>query len=459
MNAAMAKATRRDFLRCAAAGAATAMLPRLARANDPVSGRSKGDRPNVILLMSDDQGWQEIGYMAPGIRTPVLDEMAAGGLRFDRYYAGHSRCSPTRACILTGRTALRTGVLAPGRFADGQGMRRDEGTLAHLFAEAGYATGHFGKYHLGQPPGAGPLSRGFQEAVWSGNHYNDGVGFRRDPGGTTVRTTGDCSEATVRVAMDFIRRAQRSGKPFFATVWFGSPHAPYTSSPQFRKLYPDSPCPEYLAEITGIDAAIGILRKELERLGVRADTQLWFCSDNGPTAQKGGLIAGAKGFQEPRISGHKKGAKEGGIRVPGLLEWPARIDKGRVVDAPVGGLDFYPTFAAMLGADPARKAAGPLDGEDIWPILNGKAGDRTKALPFWVSEAGPDKLRAGDKESALVEKRFKLFNSRGRSALYDLSRDPMERENVADQHRDVYERMVKQLQAFHESVIRCARRT
>jgi arylsulfatase A-like enzyme len=158
------------------------------------------------------------------------------------------------------------------------------------------------------------------------------------------------------------------------------------------------------------------------------------------------------------IRGSKKGVAEGGIRVPAVLEWPAMIKEPRVVSVPISGLDFYPTFAAMLGVTP--KAVGPLDGEDVMPILKGEAGDRRSALRFYVSETypGEEVQKPKPPASALVEKRFKLSNTQGKFVLYDLPADPMETTNVADQHPGVYQRMQAELAAFHESLARCARR-
>jgi len=439
---------RRNFLKFAAAGTTAVALPSWARA----ANAAQGDRPNVLLLMSDDHAWQEVGYMTPGIVTPNLDQIATEtGIQFTRYYAGAAACSPSRACILTGRQAMRTGVRGPGNFVNRRGVYRSEQTIAQLFKQAGYATGHFGKWHVGDGEGYEPEHRGYDTAAWKNNHYNDNPGFARG-----VEHSGDGSEATVACALPFIRDAVKNDKPFFATIWFGSPHYAYESSKQHRGKYPDSPSPAYLAEITGIDVAIGQLRDALKKLRVRDDTQLWFCGDNGPTKQKGVLLCGPAGPIKPLISGAKGSNAEGGIRVPGVLEWPGQIKANRKIDVPISGLDFYPTFAAMLGVDAAP--AGPLDGQDVMPILLGKQEQRRRGLPFYVTNRYPGepdhKGRPTEPYAALVEQRWKCRCDKGRWRLFDLQADPLEYKNMAGQNPEVMARMRAELEAFHQSLVK-----
>lgn len=450
--------SRRDFLGQTAALAATtataALLPRALFAVEPPF---KGaERPNVILLMSDDHAWQEVGYMTPGIITPNLDEIATKtGVQFTRYYAGHSRCSPSRACILTGRQALRTGVRAPGNFVNCKGMYRNEQTIAKLFQQAGYTTGHFGKWHVGEGEGYEPTDRGYDTAAWQGNHYNNNPGFAKG-----IKHNGDSSEATVACALQFIERARKQRRPFFTTIWFGSPHAPYEASKQHRKLYPNSPCPEYLAEITGIDVAIGQLREVLKKAGLRDNTQLWFCGDNGPVDKEGAngkkvRLCGPKGEIKPLISGKKVGSAEGGIRVPGVLEWPGMIRGNRKIDVPISGADFYATFAVMLGVE--GKPVGRLDGEDVLPIILGKQKQRQRGLPFYIGSRWPGekdrKGRPAAPRSALVEQRWKCRCDDGAWRLYDLESDPMESRDLSEQNAMVMARMRGELEAFHKSLI------
>lgn len=406
--------------------------------------------------MTDDQHWDEIGYNGHGIITPHIDEMARTGIEFTRYYAGHSRCTPARACIMTGRNNVRTGSMAPNKFVEGQnGINKNEKCLPVLFNAAGYRTGHFGKWHLDEDGSSNPIEMGFDHAIWSHNKYNDGVSFQIGDTDERMATEGDCSEATVRIALDFIEECVNDDTPFFATIYYGSPHASYESSEEYRSLYPDSPCQDYLAEITGVDASVGILREELEKMGVDQNTQIWFCTDNGASGQGGcgSDICGADGCYESQLSRKKKSMYEGGIRVPGTLIWPAVITSPKVIDAPVSGLDFYPTFKEMLGVDYPDDQPMPLDGENVMPIIMGEADDRNNALPFWgIATQKLDGIYAGaDSESALVEKRFKIIRDDDTYKLFDLIEDQKEQNDISEQHPEKFQEMKEKLIAFEES--------
>ena len=445
--------TRRSFLKAAAGtSAAVSVAPAFLYSK---SGENV-NRPNVLLLMTDDQHWDEIGYNGHGIHTPHIDEMAATGIEFTRYYAGHSRCGPTRACIMTGRNNVRTGSMAPNKFVEGQdGINKNEKCLPLLFKAAGYRTGHFGKWHLDEGGSSNPIEMGFDHAIWSHNHYNDGVQFLIDDTGERMQTEGDCSEATVRIALDFIKESVDNDSPFFATIWYGSPHASYESSEEYRSLYPDSPCQEYLAEITGIDVSVGILREELEKMGVDQNTQIWFCTDNGASGQGGcgSDVCGADKCYESQLSRRKRSMYEGGIRVPGTLIWPAVITSPKVIDIPVSGLDFYPTFKEMLGVEYPDDQPMPLDGENVMSIIMGEADDRNNPLPFWgIDTQQIEKIHAGaDSESALVEKRFKILRSDDAYKLFDLIEDQKEENDISEQHPEKFQEMKEKLIAFEES--------
>ena len=274
--------TRRSFMKQAS------MATVLASLGPSLGARSRkrtGEKPNVLLVMTDDQGWEEVGYNGHGVHTPNIDQMAEEGITFTRYYAG-VKCSPSRACIMTGRSNVRSGVMKPNKFIDGQkGMNHNEKCLPLLFKEAGYRTGHFGKWHLDLDHEPSPNKVGYDKAIWNHNHFNDGAKLLVDETGDRVRLEGDCSEAIVHKALDFIEECGQDDVPFFVCIWFGSPHASYESSEQFRSLYPDSPCRDYLAEITGTDSGVGILREKLADMGLDQNTQVWFCTDNGASNQ------------------------------------------------------------------------------------------------------------------------------------------------------------------------------
>ncbi len=337
-------------------------------------------RPNIILLMSDDQGWGETGYRGhPQLRTPVLDAMAAQGLRMDHFYAAAPVCSPTRASVLTGRNNDRTAVFSVGR-----PLRTAETTIARLLRDAGYATAHFGKWHLSgfKGPGAPVISAdarhpgvfGYQYWLAATNFFDIDPILGRN--GVPEAFTGGSSEVVIREAMTFIDSVKQSGRPFFVTVWFGSPHDPWQASASDRAAYAglgDRTMHHY-GEIAEMDRSIGVLREKLRATGMAENTILWFNSDNG----------GVKPFA-PAVNGGLRGFKgdlyEGGIRVPCVIEWPAVIRKPRVSDMPASTLDILPTLAEIAGI-PTSKIAHPIDGASILAHLKGGMTERPRPIPF-----------------------------------------------------------------------------
>ena len=325
--------------------------------------------PNIILMMGDDHGWEETGYNGhPHVKTPVLDEMAATGLKFERFYAAHSSCSPTRASFLTGRHPNRMGTFTPG-----WSLRPEEITIAHLLAKAGYHCMHLGKWHVGAVKAGSPVNpgaMGFHEWLSHDNFFEMDPSFSRN-GGPPEVFKGESSEILIREAIAGIERARAANKPVFQVIWFGSPHEPYSGLPQDLALYDDLPAKypkmvgltsnetggstrrpqgevlrERYAEITAMDRAIGMLRKHLAETGLRDNTLLFYCGDNGTSPES------ALGFPHRGVKGE---IYEGGTLVPGVMEWPARIPKPRV--------HRFPRVHQRPAAHPRRHhrptAAGP----------------------------------------------------------------------------------------------------
>jgi arylsulfatase A-like enzyme len=352
------------------------------------------DRPNIVLMMGDDHGWEETGYNGhPHVKTPVLDEMAATGWRFDRFHAGHPNCSPTRASFLTGRHPNRMGTFAPG-----WSLRPEEITVAQILRQAGYRCGHFGKWHVGPVKANSPTNpgaMGFHEWVSHDNFFELNPSLSRN-GGPPEVIRGESSEIIIQEAIRFIDRTREDSQPFFAVVWFGSPHEPYGGLPQDLALYDDLPARylkpvnltsnetggpvkrpqgevlrERYAEITAMDRSIGMLRRHLAAQGLRTDTLLFYCGDNGTSADA------ALGVPHRGVKGQ---VYEGGTLVPGLIEWPARIPKPRSTGVLASTCDLLPTLCALTGQPlPAR----PLDGIDLAPALDGSMTDRPSPLYFW----------------------------------------------------------------------------
>tara|TARA_Y100001934_G_scaffold51937_1_gene63450 strand:- start:3003 stop:4649 length:1647 start_codon:yes stop_codon:yes gene_type:complete len=354
------------------------------------------DRPNIILLMGDDHGWEETGYNGhPHVKTPVLDEMAAKGLRLNRFYAAHPSCSPTRGSVLTGRHPNRYGTFTPN-----YSMRPEEITVGHLLSEAGYMTGHFGKWHVGPVKKSSPTSPGalgFDEWLSHDNFFELNPVLSRN-GGPPQRFEGESSEIIIDATIEFIRKSKDKGQPFFTIVWFGSPHEPYSGLPKDLALYDDLPekyakktvsltsnktgsrtkrplrdvLRERYAEITAMDRSIGTLRKFLKAEGLRGNTLLWYCGDNGTPSS---------GVAESPLRAQKGTMYEGGIRVPGVIEWPAQIRKSFSSDVNAVTSDMLPTLCALAKQDLPRR---PLDGIDLVPLIDGKMKKRSTPICFWA---------------------------------------------------------------------------
>lgn len=420
-------------------------------------------RPNIVLVMTDDQGWGDASYNGhPELKTPNLDAMAAAGLRMNRFYAAHFNCSPTRASVMTGRHPHRMGTFGPG-----SPIRAQELTVAKVLQSAGYATGHFGKWHLNGKNGdrntkalpgrailaSDPLSPGalgFDEWVSADNFFDlDPVLGRQ---GVPEKFHGDSSDIVTDEALKFIRKQADAGKPFLAVVWFGNPHTPHEALAADKAPYSALPEKEqnYYGELAGIDRNVGKLRAALRELKVADNTLVWYTSDNG----------GAAG---PKSTGNLRGSKgtlwEGGVRVPGLVEWPARIAKPLVSDVPCSTLDIYPTVLAATGAT-APKQIQPLDGVSLLPLFDGKMTERGKAIGFWADARRPTA------HAALLDWPYKLHTDagagrgkKGRASgeakpvlLYDVSKDPNETSDLAAQQPERVTKMTAALDAWKASV-------
>lgn len=472
--------------------------------------------------MGDDHGWEETGYNHhPHVHTPVLDEIAATGLRLDRFYSSHPSCSPTRGAFMTGRHPNRYGTFAPG-----WSIRPEEITIAQLMSKAGYQCGHFGKWHLGPVKAASPTSpgaMGFHEWLSHDNFFELNPSLSRN-GGPPQVFKGEGSEVIINEAIRFIDKTHQAGKPFFTVVWFGSPHEPYSGLPADLALYDDLPAKyhdkqvrltsnetgeqvkrpqgdvlrERYAEITAMDRAIGILRKHLADQGLRQDTLLFYCGDNGtsPDASLASPYRGVKGQ-----------VYEGGIRVPGLIEWPARIPKPRTTNVRASTSDLLPTLCALTGQPLPNR---PLDGIDLIPAIDGKMTERPANAPlcFWnfdiphVTAAKPEpyidpELQKGTTPLAkktggidtrnfsnyhqppitdadylgprsIIEGNYKLViheeTGKGRAKgkgtdttanqeLFDLQSDPTEKTNLLDKKPDIATKLQTEMRQWQDSVL------
>ena len=400
-------------------------------------------QPNVILVMADDQGWGQTGYYNnPVLKTPNLDAMAANGLRFDRYYAAAPVCSPTRASVLTGRTNLRTGVLSHG-----YALRRQEKTIAQALKAAGYATGHFGKWHLNGLRGPGvpilaedshnPGVFGFDEWLSVTNFFDrDPIMSRR---GDFVEFEGDSSEIIVDEALKFIARQAKAGKPFLTVIWYGTPHNPFMASDEDTKEFAhlDTASKDQHGELVAMDRSIGALRKGLRDLSIADNTLVWFTSDNGGLPKITPSTVGD-------LRGFKGSLYEGGLRVPAIVEWPAHITKPRITEFPSVAMDIFPTIAEIVGL-PDSVMQKPQDGQSLKGLFTENWSKREQPISFSCF---------GD--SALLDNNFKLLlTGKGKKKsfeLYDLAADPKESKNLYESLPEIAARMTTQLAAQDKSI-------
>ena len=401
-------------------------------------------QPNVVLVMADDQGWGQTSYYDhPLLKTPNLDAMSRSGLRFDRFYAGAPVCSPTRGAVLTGRANDRIGVLSHG-----YALRRQEVTLANLMRKAGYVTGHFGKWHLNAMRGPGvpildtdthhPGHFGFQEWLSVTNFFDrDPILSRR---GKFEEFEGDSSEIVIDEALNFIRRQNQIQQPFFAVVWYGTPHSPFKAAESDMESFKDldEQSMHHYGELVAMDRSIGALRKGLRELKLADNTLVWFCSDNGGLPKIKPETTGG-------LRGNKGTIYEGGLRVPGIIEWPAGIKQPRITKYPASVLDIVPTILDITKTKhiaPER----PLDGLSLLPLFEAEIGPRKKPIPF---------RHTG--KAAWVDNRYKLLTTKiasGKYELYDLENDPNETKNIAIDQPKIAQQMILDFLDWNASVER-----
>ncbi len=360
---------RRRFLQAIGAGA-TVAAARGAFAVEPETSK----KPNIILVMADDQGWGDMAYYGhPVLQTPNFDAMAAETLRFDQFYAAHPVCSPTRGSVMTGRNPNRFGC-----FSWGHCLRPQEITIGEALQTAGYTTGHFGKWHLGSVRKGSPVNpgaKGFDEWLSAENFYDNDPILSRE--GDAVQLEGESSIVTMDAALDFARAHADDDDPFLAVVWFGSPHSPHIAAEEDLALYEghDDYFAHFYGEITGMDRAVGKLREELRNLDIHENTIVWYCSDNGGLRDQG----------ECGGRGHKGEIYEGGLRVPAILEWPARFTDHRITDMPCNTVDIYPTLLDVAGVEMENQP--PLDGISLLPLIDGEMDARPEGQGFWYYDA------------------------------------------------------------------------
>lgn len=386
--------------------------------------------PNVVFILADDLGWGELGaYGQTKIRTPNLDRLAKESVRFDQFHV-MPVCSPTRSALLTGRYPYRTGVV--DTFIGRSLMHADETTLAELLRAAGWRTGLFGKWHLGDNFPLRAQDQGFQETL---SLRGGGIGQPSDPpggdsyfdptlwrNGKAEKTKGYVTDVITDGALRFIQGS--AGKPFFAYVAYNCPHDPLQAPPELLEAYRKDgladPVAKVHAMVENIDVNVGRLLRKLGELGVADDTIVIFMTDNGPAADRyNGGMRGRKGT-----------VFQGGIRVPFFFRWN-RVLEPRIEATPAAHVDVLPTIVEAAGL-PAQ----PVDGRSLLPLLRSKAPLPERELFFqWHRGDAPEANRA----CAVRRGRWKYvrLDPKTPGMLFDLEADPGEQSDLVGTKADV----------------------
>jgi arylsulfatase A-like enzyme len=463
-------------------------------------------KPNIILVMADDMGWGDTGYGGSSFaQTPNLDEMAAAGTTFSRFYSAAPVCSPTRGSVLTGRHPYRYGIY----FANVGHLPSEEVTLAEVLKGAGYRTGFFGKWHLGtltrdildsnrggrpdqienySPPWLHGFDTVFateskaptydpmikpkdidRETWWDVVNESDnaepfGTRYWNEQGNTVLENlAGDDSKIIVDRLIPFVEKAVADDVPFLAVVWTHAPHLPVVAANEDKQMI-DSADPytrHYFGSIHALDTQIGRIRAMLVQAGVSNNTMLWFTSDNGPEHQYDNAPGSSGGLR-----GAKRSLYEGGIRVPGIIEWPNQIAAAQVTDVAAVTSDIYPTILDYL--EIGETVGNEIDGVSMRPVLSGAKKYRDSGIGF-----------ESNSQIAYVDDHFKLIHQpaiasanpslQGQSSdateslgpntektlrfeLYDLGQDPHETTDLSAENVDKLAELTEKLNLWRHSV-------
>jgi arylsulfatase A-like enzyme len=433
-----------------------AVLAAIVAATVPQPRAADNDRPNIVLIMTDDAGYGDFGvYGAPDIRTPHIDRLAKDGVRLTDFYANGATCTPTRAGLISGRYQQRYALEAPlgtrPKEDAERGLPPSDRFLPQQLKHAGYATALIGKWHLGWKPEYSPNAHGFDEFFGFKSGYID---YYQHTAGNDAPLHADLFEndRPVEVAgymtdliTDRVLRTieQNRAKPFFVEVAYNAPHWPYqrpdqpsTARDGARHLTPfdhdTSTRADYVTMVERVDVGVGRILAELDRLGLRRNTIVIFTNDNGGEwLSRGGPLF------------HRKGSVwEGGIRVPALVRWPGHIPAGRVSHQAGMTMDLTASILAVAGI-----AASPetrLDGMNLLPILEGRAPEVERTL-FW-------RVSGARQQQAVRSGHWKLVVDQARPLLFDLSSDIGERTDVIREHPDLATRLQAALDAWQADV-------
>ena len=423
------------------------------------AGNIKGKNPNIIIFLTDDQGYQDVGcFGSPLIKTPNFDRMAKEGVRFTNFYAAAPVCSPSRAALLTGCYPVRVGVPRVLWPDDKMGLDSKEVTIADMLKKRGYTTACIGKWHLGDKPEFLPDRQGFDSYLgipYSNDMtinpkvqiskdvvYREGVSLetiRTKPlrsgkvplmrDGQVIEYPVDQTLLTKKYTEEAIKIITKNkDKPFFLYLAHTMPHIPLHASERFNGK---SPRGLYGDVIEELDWSMGEILKTLKALNIDDNTLVIFTSDNGPWNLKNG-----QGGSALPLRGFKFDTYEGGMREPMIAHWPGKIPAGTVCSEVASTIDMLPTIAWLTGS---AKPAAKIDGKNIWPLLSKRGAKSPHDLYYYYNGSTLQAVRSGDWKLRIVKQKVELYN---------LAKDISESKNLASENGEVVRRLTKKMTKF-----------
>jgi len=434
----------------------------------------EGTKPNIILVITDDQGYAPVGkHGHPWIKTPNIDKLFETSTRFDRFLVSPT-CSPTRAAIMTGRHPMKNGITHT--ILERERMTLDATILPQVLKKAGYKSGIFGKWHLGDEEEYQPHTRGFDEAFIHGaggigqaykcscadapdNKYFDPV-IRQN--GSFVKTSGFCTDLFFHAGLGWIKEQKETDEPFFAYISTNAPHGPFIAPPENEKRFTNLGFDEKVAGFYGmienIDENLGLMLEKLDEWELMENTVIIFMSDNGMTGGGSGKMGKPLGtdpngspmfLYNADMKGLKGSADEGGCRVPFFVRWDGKIPAGQQVDAVTAHIDILPTLAALAGAE---IPTAQVEGRSLLPLIEEPTAKWEERYLFTQKARWPTGSEPDDYQWENFGVRGPQYRLVGDS-LFDMKADPEQKTDIADSHPD----MVKEMREAYDSFWKEAR--
>ncbi|MCH9654423.1 MAG: arylsulfatase [Planctomycetes bacterium] len=398
----------------------------------PIQFSQAAAKPNVLLIMTDDQGWGDIqSHDNPLINTPQQDLLAKQGARFDRFYVSPV-CAPTRAALMTGRYSLRTGVHGVTRGFEN--MRAEEVTIAEILKSAGYATGAFGKWHNGRHFPMHPNGQGFDEFFgFCGGHWNRYFDTNLEHNKIPVETKGYITDVLTDKAIEFIK--QNQNQPFFCYVPYNAPHSPWIVPEKYWNKYANKGLDDKArcayAMVESVDDNLGRLMQTLDELDLSKNTIVLFLTDNGPNSKR----------YNGDMRGQKGSIHEGGIRVPLFVRYPGKIKPGTVVKPIAAHIDILPTLRDFCGvsASPENR----IDGKSLVPLLTGSPTEEWPKRMLFTDRLFRNSIPGKEIPvgSVRTERWRAAYERNHKWKLYDMLADPGQKKDVSKSHPKVIQKL------------------